>query len=66
MTQKGNLKLIHDGFEFSKVKTNKKGNITYWACLKKTGGCCIGRAQTRRIGSREMVKVYNTHNHFPN
>lgn len=65
MTIKGNLNLLHGGFEFSKQKTNKQGDLTYWACVKKRHCGCKGKAQTQRFGAKEMVKLYDTHNHLP-
>lgn len=65
MTIKGNFKLIHDGFDFVKQRTNKQGNQTLWVCSKKRHFYCKGKALTRRIGAKEMVKLYDTHNHLP-
>lgn len=63
-TQRGHLKLMHGGFEFVKNYTNKKGGIL-WECLKSRRFKCKGKAQTRRINGREMVKLYDVHIHLP-
>lgn len=65
MTIRGHLKLLHGGFEFIKKLTNKQGDITYWECTKQQKSHCKGRAHTRRIGSKEMVRVSGVHNHLP-
>lgn len=64
LSQKRNLKLIYKGFGFLKDKTNERGDITYWACAKRRFNC-KGKAQTRRIDGKEMVKIYREHNHPP-
>lgn len=64
MTQRGRLKLLHGGFDFIKHSNNKQG-ISYWVCSKRRPSYCKGRAQTRRVGTKEIVEVYGTHNHPP-
>lgn len=65
MTQRGHLKLLHGGFEFIKERTTKNGNQTSWVCSMKRRFYCKGRAQTRRIGAKEIVELYGIHNHLP-
>lgn len=64
-TQRSGLKLVCEGFEFTKQKTSNHGDLTLWACVKKTSLKCRGKAMTRRIGSRAMVELYDVHNHPP-
>lgn len=62
MTRTGNSKLQLDGFEYVKNKTH--GDIMHWRCVKSRWSQCKGKAQTRQIGLKHMVKVYGQHNHF--
>lgn len=64
MTKKGRLKLLHEGFEFTKHKTNKLG-ITFWECSKTRRFYCKGKARTSQIDGKEVVKLYGVHNHLP-
>lgn len=66
MTQRGHSKLLYGGFEFVRNRINKVGNTTVWDCSQKRQFGCKGKAQTRQINSKEMVKLYGMHNHFPN
>lgn len=61
-TAKGNFKLSHEGFQYTRHTTNKK-DLTYWECVRKRRYNCRGRAQTRLIDGIEMAKFYGTHNH---
>lgn len=64
MTKKGNYKLLAGGFEFLKHYTSKQGDTTYWDCSKKHQLGCRGRAHTKQVGTKQMVKFLGTHNHF--
>lgn len=66
MSLKGHFKLLHGGFEFTKERTNKEGTTINWVCSKKRRYGCKGKARTRRIDSKEMVKIFGRHNHPPN
>lgn len=66
MSKKGHFKLMHGGFEFIKLRFNKERNTTAWVCSKKCRFGCKGKAQTRQVGDKEMVKIYDQHNHLPN
>lgn len=65
MTSRGHFKLLHGGFEFIKNGINKRGDLTYWHCSTKYKSHCKGKAQTRRIDTREMVRASGVHNHLP-
>lgn len=60
MSKKGNFKLSGNGFEYNKHMETKHG-ITLWRCDKYKQGC-KGKAQSCRIGSKYMMKVYHKHN----
>lgn len=64
MSKKGQFKLTHGGFEFTK-RTGKNHNKTLWVCVKTRREHCKGKAETQRIDGREMVKLYGVHNHLP-
>ena len=36
LTQRGNRKIVHDGYAYVKEK-NGAGNVLYWRCEKKVG-----------------------------
>lgn len=59
-TQQNRLKLLHRGFEYT--TTNISNGVTYWVCSKKRAGC-KGKARTKKINEKEMVKIYHLHNH---
>lgn len=61
LTKINTLKLIHKGFSYIKRPRTKNG----WRCIKHSNGKCRGRAETREIGSRQMVEVFGVHNHPP-
>lgn len=65
MTSRGNFKLLHGGFEFTNNGTIEGGNTTVWVCSKTRRAYCKGRAHTRRIDGKEMVKLFGIHNHHP-
>lgn len=63
MSRSGNSKLIHNGFEY--VKNKVHGDIMHWRCVRNRWSQCKGKAQTRLIDSKHMLKVYGKHNHLP-
>lgn len=63
LSMRGNFKLMHKGFEYVKNYTNH--GITFWRCGRNRRFQCKGKAQTRQIGQKHMVKTYDTHNHLP-
>lgn len=64
VTQKGKLKLIHKGFEYTKKGDSKTD--TTWECVKRRRVYCKGQAKTQQIGSESFVLSYRTHNHPSN
>lgn len=64
MSLRGNLKLIHNGFEFLKQRDGAKG-VTHWTCVKSRWNHCKGKARTFKDGHKEMVKLSCAHNHLP-
>lgn len=62
ISNKGNSKLVYNGFGFVKHGTLKNG-ATFWRCEFRPQ--CKGKAQTKKIGSKQMVKAYGTHIHLP-
>lgn len=50
---------MHEGFEFTKKDTIN--NITYWTCVKSRKEHCGGKAKTRQMGNRHMMKIYGVH-----
>lgn len=61
MTRNGGFKLIHRNIEYFKLRCRR--DVTYWRCLKCSRGKCKGKAITRQIGLKQMVKTYGMHNH---
>lgn len=61
ITQLKTLKLVHQGYSY--IKSGKKDR---WQCSKTRREKCRGKAQTRLINSRQMIKVSGEHNHPPN
>lgn len=64
MTRAGKFKLLQGGYEFTKMKSNLQGH-TIWKCSQKSRLRCKGKAKTQQIDGREMVKLYDIHNHQP-
>lgn len=58
---KGQLKLVHNDFEYTKQR--ERNGVSYWMCVKRRWKLCRGKAQTCKIGSNYMVKIYDEHNH---
>lgn len=65
MTARGNHKLIHKGYDYNYYKCSVTNDITNWRCSKHRWAQCKGKAQTRKINGKHMVKVYDKHNHQP-
>lgn len=67
MTAKGHLKLLHGGFEYTKIRVSNE--ITYWLCVENRKGVgpkkCKGKSKTRKCGQIEVVCAYGQHNHLP-
>lgn len=61
MSLRGRFKLLAHGFEFFQSK--RKSGITYWRCAECNRLKCRGKAQSRQIGPKNMVKLYGEHNH---
>lgn len=59
----GSCKLIRNGYSYFKYRVNK--NDTFWRCNNKKNKGCKGKARTRRIGAKEMMKLCGMHNHLP-
>lgn len=54
---------MHRGFEY--IKGRETHNVITWRCVKNRNEQCKGKAQTRQINSKQMVKAYSDHNHPP-
>lgn len=63
-TQQGRLKLVLNGFEYTKSMTSKS-DITLWVCAKKRRTNCKGKAKTKRVESKQMAIAYDDHLHPP-
>lgn len=55
--------LIHDGYRYH--RNREFGGSIHWNCktYKRTG--CLGRATTRIINGREMMRLNAPHSHRP-
>lgn len=62
MTARGFLKLTHNDYEYT--KNYARGGTTFWRCVKRR--TCRGKAMTRNVGHKEMMKIYESHSHGPN
>lgn len=60
-TVRGQVKLIHKGFEYTRYQF--RNNFTKWRCCKCRWQQCKGKAITRQFGPIEMVRAYGKHNH---
>lgn len=63
MTVRGNSKLLHEGYEYT--KSTVTNGFTNWRCCRCRWEQCKGKAKTIKIGLKEMVKAYDLHNHDP-
>lgn len=61
MTTRGNWKLFHGGYVYLRCHTHKSS--TYWGCNKARWHDCQGKATTKQIGQKIMVRAYDQHNH---
>lgn len=60
MNNRGNCKLIYNGYQYTKHNMTK--SMTNWRCRHKN---CKGKARTQQIGFKEMVQVMQSHIHPP-
>lgn len=63
LTLRGNNKLVYKGYEYNYYKWSSSNDITYWRCSKSRWSQCKGKAQTRLVNGKQMVKAYDEHNH---
>lgn len=63
LSQKGSCKLTHTGYGY--FKDVEKNGTTSWRCDKRLSHQCKGKAQTRKIGEKIMVRARGLHNHLP-
>lgn len=63
ISQRGSLKLIHNGYKY--LKDSESNGITSWRCEKQRRQYCKGKAQTQKIGETQMVRTRFEHNHLP-
>lgn len=63
ISQRGQFKLRHNGFEYHKQREGRDDVI--WICEKRQLKC-RGKAKTYRVGSVEIVKAIVAHNHPSN
>lgn len=61
MTTRGNWKLVYGGYVYLRNHTHK--STTYWGCNKARWHDCRGKAVTKQIGQKQMVRAYEQHNH---
>lgn len=61
ISRQKHLKLIFKGYQYTKRQI--VGDVTYWRCARRQK--CTGKAHTKNIDGREMVKPYDRHNHSP-
>lgn len=55
---------MHRGFEY--IQKYSKGSSTLWRCIKERHGYCKGKAESRQVGEKHVVKEYGCgHNHPP-
>lgn len=60
---KGKIKVTHAGFEYLKQHDFQNGDRS-WRCVHYAKKC-KGKAFTREINSRHLLKIINEHNHPP-
>lgn len=61
---RGNNKLCHNGFYYSKNKQRK--NMYYWICDEYKSSNCQGFLTTIKKGDEFVIKSQKEHNHWPN
>lgn len=64
MSMRGNSKLTHNGYEYTKKKITT--TTTIWECDKRRWNFCRGKAYTRQIHQKQMIKLKGSHNHPSN
>lgn len=66
MSMKGRFKLVHNGYEYTKGRNSSTSSTTStWRCVRNRWKGCKGKAVTRQIGQKHMVKCYEEHDHDP-
>lgn len=68
LSRRGQLKLVHHQYEFTRVRCSRNTLITTWRCSLPHSFPqfkCDVKAFTKKFGNREMVKVLGVHSHAP-
>lgn len=65
MTMRGRFKLVHNGYEYTEQSGAKNAQTTTWRCVRSRRQHCKGKAITKQIDSKQMIKTYNEHDHPP-
>lgn len=69
LSNRGQFKLIHDGYGYNKVNFSNASGITTWRCsLNQTYRDlkCYAKAYTKQVGSIQKVKKLGEHTHPAN
>lgn len=69
ISRRGHLKLVHNEYEFTKVRFSKTTSTTAWRCALPHSFPqfqCDAKAFTKKFDSMQMLKMVGEHTHTPN
>lgn len=64
LSKKNTFKLVFNGHSYSQHRKRSDG-ATYWLCCRRNQFKCKAKLHTKRIGSREMVRIVNDQHSHP-
>lgn len=68
LSRRGHLKLVHDEYEYTKVRYSTSTGVTTWRCALPHSFPqfkCDVKAFTQQTGSSHMAKIIGEHTHSP-
>lgn len=69
LSRRGQLKLVSQEYEYTKVRYSPNTLITTWRCALPHSFPhfkCDAKAFTKKFGSTQMMKIVGEHSHTPN